>query len=59
MPSRKSARFAKQTALQDSGVQGLVDGGSALRGVKGLVGGKFASSDGPVFCRGEVGLEVG
>ena len=30
-----------------------------IAGVKGLVGGKFASSDCPVFCRGEVGLEVG
>ena len=59
MPSRKNTRFAKQTAKQDSGVQGFVDGGSELHGVKGLVGGKFASSDCPVFCRGGVGLEVG
>ena len=34
---------------------GMVGG----RRTGGLVGSRFASTDGPLICRGEVGLEVG
>ena len=57
MPSLKKSRLARPAA-RGLWTEGGDGGGWRDWGTGGLVGGRFASTDCPLICRGEVGLEV-